>query len=76
MNREEAWKRTKGYLYDTLDGEEADEIIKALEREPCIQEKQANADNIDAAYIDGFKAGYSQARFDLEQEPCEDTISR
>ncbi len=24
---------------------------------------------IDAVYIDGFKAGYSQARFDLEQEP-------
>jgi hypothetical protein len=43
--------------------------IKALEQEPCIQEKQANADKIDAVYIDGFKAGYSQARFDLEQEP-------
>jgi len=50
--------------------------IKALEQEYCIQEKQANADNIDAVYIDGFKAGYSQARFDLEQEPCEDCISR
>lgn len=50
--------------------------IKALEQEPCIQEKQANADKIDAVYIDGFKAGYSQARFDLEQEPCEDCISR
>ena len=36
-----------------------------------IQEKQANADKIDAVYIDGFKAGYSQARFDLEQQPCE-----
>ena len=31
--------------------------------------KQANTDKIDAVYIDGFKAGYSQARFDLEQEP-------
>lgn len=46
------------------------------EQEPCIQEKQANAGNIDAVYIDGFKAGYSQARFDLEQEPYEDAISR
>ena len=27
------------------------------------------ADKIDAVYIEGFKAGYSQARFDLEQEP-------
>lgn len=50
--------------------------IKALEQEPCIQEKQANADKIDAVYIDGFKAGYSQARFDLEQELCEDCVSR
>jgi hypothetical protein len=31
MTREEAWRRTKGYLYDVLSGEEADEIIKALE---------------------------------------------
>lgn len=46
--------------------------IEALEQQPCIQEKQANADKIDAVYIDGFKAGYSQARFDLEQEPCDD----
>jgi len=35
MNREEAWRSAKGYLYDALDGKEADEIIKALEREPC-----------------------------------------
>ncbi len=38
------------------------------QQETCIQEKQANADKIDAVYIDGSKAGYSQARFDLEQE--------
>lgn len=31
---------------------------------------------IDAVYIKGFKAGYAQARFDLEQEPCTDAISR
>ena len=35
MTREEAWRRAKGYLYDALSGEEADEIIKALEQEPC-----------------------------------------
>ena len=51
-----------------------DEAIKELEQNPCIQEKQANADKIDAVYIDGFKAGYSQARFDLEQEPILEKI--
>ena len=35
MRKEEAWKKAKGYLYDTLSREEADEIIKALEQEPC-----------------------------------------
>lgn len=35
MTREEAWRKTKGYLYDVLSGEEADEIIKALEQESC-----------------------------------------
>lgn len=35
MRKEEAWKKAKGYLYDALSGEEADEIIKALEQEPC-----------------------------------------
>lgn len=38
--------------------------------------EEATADRIDAVYIEGFKAGYSQARFDLEQEPCCDAISR
>lgn len=38
MKREEAWRRAKGYLYDALSGEEADEIIKALEQEPCEDE--------------------------------------
>lgn len=35
MRKEEAWQKAKGYLYDALSGEEADEIIKALEQEPC-----------------------------------------
>ena len=33
MTKEEAWRRTKGYLYDTLDGDEACEIIEILEQE-------------------------------------------
>lgn len=83
MTREEAkvlLYNISAYDIDAQRGiakQEAIEIaIKALEQEPCIQEKQANADKIDAVYIDGFKAGYSQARFDLEQEPCEDAVSR
>ncbi len=35
MTREEAWRRTKGYLYDALDGDEACEIIETLESQPC-----------------------------------------
>lgn len=34
MTKEEAWRKVKGYLYDALDGETADELIKVLE-EPC-----------------------------------------
>lgn len=79
MTHEEALYRVKGYLTDVIPAEdysEVEEIIEALEQQPCIQEKQANADKIDAVYIDGFKAGYSQAKFDLEQEPCDDAVSR
>lgn len=35
MTKEEAWRRTKGYLYDALDGDEACEIIEALEQSLC-----------------------------------------
>jgi hypothetical protein len=38
MTREEAWRRTKGYLYDALSGEEADEIIKTLELSRDMEE--------------------------------------
>ena len=83
MTREKRTKLIKHLKYNRSIGadylitdEDADEIIKALEQEPYIQEKQANADKIDAVYIDGFKAGYAQARFDYKQEPCDDAISR
>lgn len=87
MTREECldWLyRLRGEIYVYIQPKEwlipmnnaLDMAIKALEQEPCIKEKQANADKIDAVYIDGFKAGYSQARFDLEQKPCEDCVSR
>lgn len=73
MLREEAIEKwVIPALKRTWNEKRCKEIIEALEQEPCIQEKQANADKIDAVYIDGFKAGYSQARFDLEQEPCDD----
>lgn len=47
MTREEAWEKAKGYLYDALDGKEADEIIKALEQESC-EEMISRADMLDA----------------------------
>lgn len=62
----------KNYWNDKI----CDEIIEVLEQKPSIQEKQVNTDKIDAVYIDGFKAGYAQARFDLGQEPCDTAISR
>ena len=76
MTKEEAIAKLKNFAEHAYPNEEFLMAIEALEQEPCIQEKQANADKIDAVYIDGFKAGYSQARFDLEQERCEDAISR
>lgn len=41
MTKEEAWRRTKGYLYDVLSGEEADEIIKALSCGDTISRREA-----------------------------------
>lgn len=77
MTREEALTEwVMPAIRRTWNEKKCDEILKALAQEPCIQEKQANADKIDAVYIDGFKAGYSQARFDLEQESCDDCVSR
>lgn len=68
MTREEAWKNAKGYLYDALSGEEADEIIKALEQEPCDK------------CVYSTKDGYCQYDDITETippfEPCEDAISR
>ena len=61
MNREEAWRRTKGYVYDTLDGEEADEIIKALEQEPC--EDAISRQQVKSDYADWFGYGYEDNWF-------------
>jgi hypothetical protein len=38
MTIDEAWRRTKGYLYDAVSGEEADEIIKTLELSRDMEE--------------------------------------
>lgn len=53
----EQMKRYSKYLSD-------DEIASIV---LAIKALKSNADMTDAVYIDGFKAGYSQARFDLEQ---------
>jgi len=51
--------------------------FKALEQEPkTIQEIQAESEKYQKAFEDGYEQGYAQARFDYEQEPCEDCISR
>lgn len=59
MTRKEAWRRAKGYLYDVLSEEEADEIIKVLEQEPILDKIRAeimqldyNLDSVDYDYND------------------------
>ena len=50
---------------------------KALEQQPkTIQEKQAESEKYEKAFDDGYENGYAQARFDYEQQPCEDCVSR
>ncbi len=49
------------------------------QQDPCeksVREKQAESERYDKAYEDGYDHGYAQARFDYEQEPCENCISR
>jgi hypothetical protein len=41
-----------------------------------IQDKQAESEKYQKAFDDGYANGYAQARFDYEQEPCDDAISR
>lgn len=52
-------------------------IDKYAEQEPKTgQEKQAESEKYQKAFDDGYENGYAQARFDYEQEPCEDAIRR
>lgn len=54
-----------------------DEVIGWLEQQPkTIQEKQAESEKYQKAFDDGYENGYAQARFDYEQQPCKDCISR
>ena len=46
------------------------------EQEPTIQDTQAESEKYQKAFDDGYANGYAQARFDYEQEPCDDAISR
>lgn len=80
MTREEAIKRLKEIdIRDALQ-EDYDALymaIEALEQKPkTIQEIQAESEKYQKAFEDGYEQGYAQARFDYEQEPCEDVISR
>lgn len=79
MTREEAIKViTSNDVFDAdLIYEAVSMAIKALEQEPkTIEEKQAESEKYQKAFDDGYENGYAQARFDYEQEPCEDAISR
>ena len=53
-----------------------DMAIRALSQEPTVQDKQAESEKYQKAFDDGYANGYEQARFDYEQEPCDDAISR
>lgn len=86
MTREEAIKRIgdikRNYkriveIMTDNEAEALDMAIKALEQKPkTIQEIQAESEKYEKAFEDGYEQGYAQARFDYEQEPCEDAISR
>ena len=59
------------------EAEALDMAIKALEQKPkTIQERQAESEKYQKAFEDGYEQGYAQAKFDYEQEPCDDAISR
>ena len=53
-----------------------DMAIQALLQEPTVQDKQAESEKYQKAFDDGYANGYLQARFDYEQEPCDDAVSR
>lgn len=82
MTREEAIDILQGAIKkpNTKDGylgQAIDMAIEALEQKPkTIQEIQAESEKYQKAFEDGYEQGYAQARFDYEQEPCEDAISR
>ena len=47
-------------------------LISGIDKPKAIQEKQAESEKYDKAFDDGYRNGYAQARFDYEQELCED----
>ena len=88
MTREEAIRRLKNisshaihtieeesFIMSLDDGIAIKMAIEALEPK-TIQEIQAESEKYQKAFEDGYEQGYAQARFDYEQEPCEDAISR
>lgn len=47
-----------------------------VERPKTMQEKQAESEKYEKAFDDGYENGYAQARFDYDQQPCDDCVSR
>ena len=52
------------------------ELPSVTPQPKTIQEKQAESEKYEKAFDEGYENGYAQARFDYEQQPSEDCISR
>ena len=82
MTREEAIKRVKGYLTDFISTEghsEVEEIIKALEQQPCKDCRNCKKWDVCPCGKEGHEnetsIGYSIGEC-KDYEPCDDCISR
>jgi hypothetical protein len=79
MTREVAIKAIQDFIgwfkEDSLIRKALEMAIQTLSKEPTVQDKQAESEKYQKAFDDGYANGYSQARFDYEQEPCDDVIS-
>lgn len=72
MTRVEAWRKTKGYLYDILDIAEADEIIETLEQDwkDCIRRSDVSLTDFEIVMCNGdYKEGLKMLLEKIEKAP-------
>jgi len=75
-NYEEGYEKYS-HINDMDDIIECIKYADSIQPKPkTIQEIQAESEKYQKAFEDGYEQGYAQARFDYEQEPCEDAINR